>query len=92
MELVDLVREEFSKIIETRGLEIHQGVEQLMNSDEKYIGIFLKVTKNCRMGWNERRVIGSFSFYDGSMVMITGIAQLFKIFTAMSTRNVQDDA
>jgi len=45
---------------------------------KKYIDIFPKLTRISRAGW--RRIIGSFSFYDGSMIMVSSRAQVFKIF------------
>jgi len=34
----------------------------------------------------DRLVIGSFNFYDGSVVMFMGKTQVFKIFRGMSAR------
>jgi len=52
---------------------------------KKYIDILSKLTKTSRAGGNERRIIGSFRFYDGSMIKVSGRAQAFKIFKRMST-------
>jgi len=53
---------------------------------KNYIDIFPKLTRISRAGWDERRIIGSFSFYDGSMIMVSSRVQVFKIFKWMSTR------
>jgi len=37
---------------------------------KKYIDIFPKLTRISRAGRNERRIIGSLSFYDGNMIML----------------------
>jgi len=43
---------------------------------KKYIDIFPKLTRISRAGCNERRIIGSFSFYDGIMIMVSSKAQV----------------
>jgi len=47
---------------------------------KKYIDIFPKLTRISRAELNERRIIGSFSLYGGSMIMVSSRAQVFKIF------------
>jgi len=45
---------------------------------KKYIVFFPKLTRISKTGWNKRRVIGSFSFYDGSMIMMSGRAHVLR--------------
>jgi len=59
--------------------ESYATAEQAENRDE-VVDILPKLSSIIRTGSNEIKVIGSFSFYDGSMVMISGRAQVFKNF------------
>jgi len=74
-------------MIETRGLENHKrGWSRQRRAMKKYIDIFPKLTRISRAGWNESRVVSSIIFYDGSMIIISGRVQVFKIFKLMSAR------
>jgi len=46
---------------------------------KKYIDNCPKLTRISRSGWNARRIIGSFSFFDGSMIMVSSRANVCKI-------------
>jgi len=63
-----------------------RGYSRQRRAMKKYIDIFPKLTRISRAGWNERRVKGSFSFDDGSMIMVSSRVQVFKIFKWMSMR------